>query len=323
MLRLFRAFAPLLLVAAAPAADNPYAALRDVDARLARIAYRLVTANAALCREQQPATGLVLHAEDQYPHDAAVKAAFGFPAPVAVELVVPGSPAAAAGIVANEGVAAIAGAPVAAPGRATNTSVTRDAALAQLAGAPADKPLTLTIVGVNGAPRNVTLPVHPGCRGDFEILATSKLGASSDGRVVQVGAPLMAKFDRDEDIAVVVGHELSHTILRHRARLEAAGVTWGLLAQFGRNARLFRETESEADALGAILIRNAGWDPEEAVRFWRTQGSKIDGGMFHSRTHPGSGARAKAISAVLATVPKDAPVPYVPPMLAQRDAALD
>lgn len=323
MLRLFRVLALILLVAAAPAEDNPYAALRAVDARLAGIAYRLVTANAALCRERQPATGLVLHAQDQYPRDAAVTAAFGFPAPVAVELVVPGSPAAAAGIVANEGVAAIDGKPVTAPGSAINTSVTRDAALAQLAAAPADRPLTLAIVGADGARRDVTLPAHPGCRGDFEILATQKLGASSDGRVVQVGARLMAKFDRDEDIAVVVGHELSHTILRHRARLEAAGVRWGLLAQFGRNARLFRETESEADALGAILIRNAGWDAQEAVRFWRTQGSKIDGGMFHSRTHPGSGDRARAIETVLATVPADAPVPYVPPMLAQRDAALD
>ncbi len=45
----------------------------------------------------------------------------------------------------------------------------------------------------------------------------------------------------DEEIAVVVAHELAHNILHHRARLDAAGVSRGLVAEFGRNARLTRE----------------------------------------------------------------------------------
>ncbi|MGJ3625924.1 hypothetical protein AB5I41_01285 [Sphingomonas sp. MMS24-JH45] len=127
------------------------------------------------------------------------------------------------------------------------------------------------------------------------MLATSKLGASSDGRVVQVGAPLFARFD-DDQIAVVVAHELSHAILRHRARLEAVGVKWGLLAQFGRKRPpLPDHRERGGRGLGAFLLRNAGWDPQNAVRFWREEGAKIDGGMFHSRTHPSaSNARRRS-----------------------------
>ena len=143
-----------------------------------------------------------------------------------------------------------------------------------------------------------------------------------DGQVVQVGGALFERFG-DDQIAVVVAHELAHAILRHRVRLEAAGVKWGLLSEFGRNARLFRQTETEADLLGAYLLRNAGWDPQLAVRFWREYGSKIDGGMFHSRTHPSAKDRASAIERELATMPNDAPVPYQPPLLARRDERLN
>ena len=101
------------------------------------------------------------------------------------------------------------------------------------------------------------------------------------------------RFD-DEAIAAVVAHELAHTVLRHRIRLEAAGVKWGLLAQFGRNARLFRRTEEEADRLSVHLLRNAGYDPRVAVRFWREHGGEIDGGLFRGATHPSAETRAEA-----------------------------
>ncbi|WP_298807936.1 M48 family metallopeptidase [uncultured Sphingomonas sp.] len=323
MSRLLRILLPLtLLAAAAPDIRATFEALRAQDARLASVAWRLTTANAALCRDQQPGTGLVLHAIDQYAaRDAdTARAVFGFAEPVAVEWVVPGSPAARAGIVQNEGLAAIAGAPLTAPTAAHDTSATRDAALARLAARPLGAPIVLTLNDSHGTRRAVIAPV-PACRSEFEVVAGPKLGASSDGHVVQVGARLMETYG-DDDVAVVVAHELAHTILRHRARLEAAGVKWGLFGEFGRNARLFRKTETEADVLGAFLLRNAGWDPQNAVRFWQGPGKKVDPGMFRSRTHPSPKERAAVIAEALAAVPAGAPTPYLPPILDQRDAAL-
>ena len=311
-----------LLAASAPDQRATFEALRSEDARLATIAWRLVTANAALCRDQQPGTGLVLHASDQYAaEDAeAARAVFGFPTPVAVEWVVPGSPAARAGVVQNDGVAAIAGTPLTAPSAKRNTSATRDAALARLAALPVGAPMALTLTDPRGT-RRVSIPPTPACRSEFEVVAGPKLGASSDGHVVQVGARLMETYG-DDDVAVVVAHELAHTILRHRARLEAAGVKWGLLGEFGRNARLFRDTETEADVLGAFLLRNAGWDPQNAIRFWQGPGKKVDPGMFRSRTHPSPKERARIIAEALAATAAGAPVPYLPPILTQRDTAL-
>ncbi|MDR6788140.1 hypothetical protein J2Y58_001498 [Sphingomonas sp. BE138] len=316
---LFRLFAApvavLLTLAALPAAAAP--SLLEVDQRLAAIAWRLTTANVALCRERQPVIGATLHAADQYP--PALRDAF--PTPVAVELVVPGTPAATAGVAANDGVVAIDGRALPAPAAGDAlTSATRDAAQARIAARAPDAPLPLTLRR-DGADRQVTVHPRAGCRVEFEVLTGGKLGASSDGRVVQVGGALFTRFG-DDQIAVVVAHELAHAILRHRVRLEAAGVKWGLLSEFGRNARLFRHTETEADLLGAYLLRNAGWDPQLAVTFWREYGSRIDGGMFHSRTHPSSKDRANAIAAELATMPPNAPLPYLPPLLEQRDAPL-
>jgi len=324
MSRVLRLLLPLTLLAAtAPDSRATFEALRVEDARLANIAWRLATANAALCRDLQPGTGLVLHAIDQYaPRDAeAARAVFGFAAPVAIEWVVPGSPAARAGVAQNEAVTAIAGTPPIVPTAARNTSATRDAALAQLAALPPRVPVTLTLIAPHGS-RRVSIAPIAACRSEFEVVAGPKLGASSDGHVVQVGARLMETYG-DDDVAVVVAHELAHTILRHRARLEAAGVKWGLFGEFGRNARLFRETETEADVLGAFLLRNAGWDPQNAVRFWQGPGKKVDPGMFRSRTHPSPKERAAMIAEALAAMPAGAPTPYLPPILAQRDVGLN
>ena len=314
-----------LMLAVVPVVPAPAAAaapsLLEVDRRLAGIAWRLTTANVALCRDTQPVTGATLHAIDQYP--AEVAAGGQYAAPVMVELVLPDTPAARAGLMENDGLLAVAGTPVPAPAATgTVTSATRNAAQALIAARPVASPLPLTIRrGVGAAARTITVAPVPGCRVEFEVLAGNKLGASSDGQVVQVGGRLFELFD-DDQIAVVVAHELGHAVLRHRARLEAAGVRWGVLSEFGRNGRLFRETETEADLMGAYLLRNAGWDPRIAVTFWREQGGKIDGGLFRSRTHPSSAARAAAIERELATVPADAPTPYLPPLLERRDAPL-
>ena len=316
----------ILTAAAAPAPVDPgyWSALRVVDGRMATVAYRLATGNAALCREVQPVPGLQLHAIDQYSSDAqaGARAAFGFAVPVQIEAVAPDSPAARAGVMADDGLIAVADVPVAPPApRDAGTSATRDAAQALLAAQPAAAPLRLTLAR-HGERREVTIPASPGCRSTFEVLLGPGMTASSDGRVVQLSVRFFERFG-DDAIAAIVAHELSHTILRHRARLEAAGVKWGLASEFGRNARLFRRTEEDADRLSVHLLRNAGYDPAAAVRFWRTAGAKIDGGLFRSPTHPSARARADALAAEVATLPAAGGRDDAPAILATRDQPLD
>ncbi|MEH3160198.1 MAG: M48 family metallopeptidase [Sphingomonas taxi] len=315
------------VAAPAGAAEDPaatFAALREVDGRMAGIAYRLTTANAALCRQLAPTPGWALHGIGQYDpalRDAARKA-FGFEAPIAVEAVVPGSPAATAGVRPGDSIVSVDGR---APGGSSETrgtsSADRDAMVDMIAAFPADRPLDVLLLR-DGHQRAVRIAASPGCRSAFEVLLGPGMMASADGRIVQIGVRFFERYS-DDEIAVVVAHELSHNILRHAARLDAAGVKRGLLAEVGRNGRLFRLTEDQADALGMHLMRNAGYDPQVAVRFWREHGGDVDGGLFRSRTHPSSAARAKAIEAEIARIPAGAARPYVPPLVAEAERPLE
>ncbi|MGU3316633.1 M48 family metalloprotease [Sphingomonas sp. M6A6_1c] len=300
-----------------------FTALRAVDGRMAGIAYRLTTANAALCRETAPTPGWALHAIDQYdaPLRDQARRSFGFETPIAVEAVVPGSPAAAAAVREGDSIVAIDGKRVdgAVPGK-TATSAARDAVIATIAGLPADKPLRVDLLR-DGKARSVTIAASPGCRSAFEVLLGPGMDASADGRIVQIAVRFFERYT-DDEVAVVVAHELAHNILHHAARLDAAGVKRGLLSEVGRNGRLFRLTEDQADLLGMYLLRNAGYDPQIAVRFWREHGGDVDGGLFRSRTHPSSAARAKALEAEIARIPANAPRPYVPPIIATADQPL-
>ncbi|WBH16148.1 M48 family metallopeptidase [Sphingomonas radiodurans] len=306
-----------LLLAAPPAGlnVNDLNALRAIDLRLATIVHRLATANAPLCREQAPATGLVLHAVNQYDSQTAeaARATFGFAVPIGVEAVVAGSAAARAGIQTDDGVAAIGGHPLTEEATAPS-STDRDQALELLATQGEHLPLTIVR---DGRRQDVTISAPRGCRARYEVMLGPEMTAQSDGRIIQIGVRFFERY-RDDETAVIVAHELAHLILRHRARLEAAGVKGGLLGEIGRNARIGQLAETEADVLGVTLLHNAGYDPESAARFWQERGSDIDGGLFRSRTHPATEKRIAAIRAAVAAIPAGAGV-YVPPILSARD----
>ena len=314
-----------LVPSAARAQDSAatFAALRAVDGRMAGIAYRLTTANAALCRELAPTPGWAIHAIDQYdaPLRDQARKSFGFETPIAVEAVVPGSPAATAAVREGDSIVAIDGKRIddGAPGKAAN-SARRDTMVETIAALPARQPLRVDLLR-DGKPRSVTIAASPGCRSAFEVLLGPGMDASADGRIVQIGVRFFERYT-DDEVAVVVAHELAHNILHHARRLDAAGVKRGLLSEVGRNGRLFRLTEDQADQLGMYLLRNAGYDPRIAVNFWRDHGGDVDGGLFRSRTHPSSAARARVLEAEIARIPADAPKPYVPPIIATVDQPL-
>lgn len=300
-----------------------YQALRGADLRLATIAYRLTTRNAALCADRQPALGIQFHTLAQYRPAArpSVRTAFGFATPVAVEAVVAGSPAAAVAVRADDGVVAIDGTPLsqAMPDvDAPALTTLRDDVDRRIALLPPDRPVGLTLRR-DGQEVTVAVAAKPSCRARFEVHAQDE--AAADGSIVQIGATFLDRYD-DDALTVVVAHELSHIILRHNARLGAAGVSYGILAEFGKNARLHAQAENEADLLSVYLLANAGYDPLMAGRFWRGPGRKLDPGLLRSRAYLGWKARAAALDAEAAKIPAGAAMPYVPPMIALRDAAM-
>ncbi len=132
---------------------------------------------------------------------------------------------------------------------------------------------------------------------------------------------ILSKLQLDDDeVAAIMGHEVSHALLEHarermgkttatRLGIELGAALFGL-GNAGRMAgdlgaqlltlKFSRDDESEADALGLILAAKAGYNPRAGVTLWRKmlEASKGAPPQWLS-THPSGEARIREIEARL------------------------
>lgn len=266
------------------------------DMRLARIADAMLVSNAGLCRQTMPVTGMILHSADQYGEGAQALFVDG---PLAIAGIVPGSPADAAGLRAGDIIASINGITVSGLVPQGEDHV-REEAFFLLADLPRDEAIGLDIHR-NGERRLIQLNAPRGCRSLVEILVAEGPNARSDGRVIQLQYGF-AQTLSDEQVAVVLAHELAHTVLEHRRRKEAEGIdNESIMRHFGSNQQVNRKAEVEADRLSVHLLANAGYDPAIIVDFWNSpEGIEAGGGAMPSFIYPSQAARADLISREIA-----------------------
>lgn len=263
--------------------------LRGLDARVLQIGHRLATANLGVCPSAAMLPGFAVHDLSQYggEYRRAAQVAFGLGRGPGILAVAAGSGAARAGLrpddvlVAIDGVAADG--PAAGGKRAQFDTVER--VLDRIDRAVADGRAELRLLRGREELR-VQMQPDRGCASRFQTLPSQEPDAKADGKYVQVTSAMVEYVRSDDELAAVLAHELAHNILRHRARLDAAGISRGLLKSFGRNARLIRQTEAEADQLSVYLMDRAGYSPAAAATFWRRFGREHAGGIFASTTHP-------------------------------------
>ena len=265
--------------------------LVEQDLRLARIADDMLVSNARLCRETMPVPGIILHSADQYGEEAEPLFANG---PVAIAQIIPGSAADRAGLKAGDAVLAINGTRIDTLVPQGDDNL-REAAFFRLADVASGVPVRLDLNHA-GEKKTIDVDAPRGCRSLVEILVADGPNARSDGRVIQLQFDF-ARTLSDEQIAVVLAHELSHTVLEHRRRKVEAGIdNASLFRQLGRNQRVNRQAEVEADRLSVHLLANTSYDPLIAARFWRSpEGIEAGGGALPSFIYPTQEARADLI----------------------------
>lgn len=264
--------------AAAPADMGAYQALAQQDLRLATVGYRLAQSNAAFCARKTRNPGWVLHDEAQYPDKRLAKVAFVFRSPVAISSVVSGGEAARLGLQAGDGIIAINGNAVTAPGFAQMERGTERVEKIQKILKDAFDSSGFAVVSIVTATGTKEVQLQPSsvCESQFWVDTKSKLDAGADGNSVRVTEGLMAFTARDDaELAAVVAHEISHNLLGHRDRL----------ATTGRSNMQVLATEMEADRLSVWLMKNAGYDPAAALRFIERYGRKTGLGIFSDGTH--------------------------------------
>jgi hypothetical protein len=278
-------------------------AMRTFDQRVATVGFRLAVASRDLCADPVWLPGLELHDLSEYGSDsrAAAIQAFGLDSDAAVLALAADGPAARAGLALDDHVQSLDGQPLprAAPdatGSFDRMARIMDAIDAAFADGAAS-------VGIEraGAPATIDIVAVRGCPSRFQLIPSARLNALADGRYVQVTTALADYVADDDELAAVLAHEFAHNILHHRARLDAEHVSRGFFGNFGRNARLIRATEAEADRLSIYLLDRAGYDPEAAVRFWSRFGRRRLS-FLNAPTHPDWRRRVASFEAEIVKV---------------------
>lgn len=301
-----------------------FQALRDLDRRVHQTFFRLTVANLPLCDRHRRIAGWVLQDVAQFPQGArnAAREVFVFESPVSVELVLPGSPAERAGIRENDGIVSINGKRIdsftVANSSATGSGGTgydRMAAVnAAIDAALAEGEATIGYVreGREGVARIAGVAACPYA---VQVKPSTEKQAGADGQTITITSRLV-DFTRDADeIAGILAHELGHNILEHRRRLDAAGVDAGAVGRmFGKNRRLLRRAEDDADALSVYVMLNAGYDPLATLDYWRRIASFADYGIFSDGTY-GSPEHRRERIARIAREASALPLPIIPEMV--------
>lgn len=149
------------------------------------------------------------------------------------------------------------------------------------------------------------------------------------GKVV-VYTEIMKLAATDDELAVVMGHEIAHAIARHGNErmsqgLAIQGLGKTLSVVMGENPNtgqsIFlqaygvgsvlgilsysRKHETEADKLGLVFMKLAGYDPNAAVKFWKKM-SELGGQKPPEllSTHPSDETRVKDIEAFIPEIDK-------------------
>ena len=295
LLRTCRAIVVVLLtIAAVPAvsaafgaAPNRFERLRAQDSRVASVGYRLSIANVARCSDAvAPQLGFVLHGVEQYGLEDREEArrSFGLGRTVSVMTVVASSPAAKGGLVSGDQLLAVNGRAL----QEERVSITPsragvDSAQALLIDAMRRGAVTLRVSGTAGE-REVRFAAEAGCPSNVELVPGDAVNAWADGTGVMVSEGLLRLCEFDDDLALVLAHEMAHNLLHHRERLAAKGIaTDGLLPLTAAASQEMRMTEEEADLLAVSLVTTAAYDLSNAEAF-------MSGLLAHalpaSATHP-------------------------------------
>ncbi len=154
---------------------------------------------------------------------------------------------------------------------------------------------------------------------EFNLIKENQINAfCMPGGKIVVYEGLMNIVDSEDELAVVIGHEVAHAVAKHSnermsqqmmaqcgaqvlslalsekstAIQAIAGSVYGIGAQYGVMLPFSRKHESEADYMGLILMTIAGYNPNTAVGFWgkMAKASKKSVPEFLS-THPSDSKR--------------------------------
>ena len=171
------------------------------------------------------------------------------------------------------------------------------------------------------APKIITAAGGNPAQWEVRVFASDQLNAFAlPGNKIGIYTGILDLMDNDAQIAAVLGHEVAHVLFNHSGERYSQAVATqtglgaasaavggsqtgnaalqalGLGVQVGAILPFSRKHELEADKFGVRYMHRAGYDANEAIKFWRKMAASKSGSPpeFLS-THPADATRIAAL----------------------------
>lgn len=276
--------------------------------RLQNVAVPLLEAAAPFCGDRvRGASGYVASNAFRWKKDyfnAALSA--GFSDTLVVLNVAPGSAAAEAGLAAGDRILAINNTPVLVGRHAI------DDLSAKLPTANTNHPRPYSLTYRRGSDtQTIQLAPHVACAYTPIVAPEDVVNAYADGQSIFVTTGIMRFLQDDNDLAVVVGHEIAHDAMRHidaqmknsligtliGAVVDVAAATQGVSTDFAKQGAKLgsmvfsQDFEREADYVGLYILALGGRPIDQAANLWRLMGASNPGSIKFATSHPTTAER--------------------------------
>lgn len=161
---------------------------------------------------------------------------------------------------------------------------------------------------------------------EFNLVQSDEVNAfCMPGGKIVVYEGIMKLVSGEDELAVIIGHEVAHAVAKHSnermsqqllasygsqalsvalskksaVTQQIASTVYGLGAQYGVMLPFSRKHESEADYMGLVFMKMAGYNPEAAVTFWKKMSAQGGSTPEFLSTHPSDTRRIDDINKAL------------------------
>ncbi|WP_286239153.1 M48 family metallopeptidase [Neptuniibacter halophilus] len=269
--------------------------------RLAEVSRPLLRSATDQCRSQRNSLGVLLHSIDDYPEAQRKMVAQRYNTDRRLQVLYPLSNGSVNGQLLRGDILL----------QVNSEKLPQDnsrRALQKLHQALQQNPSISLKVERNGQPLNLQLQAEPVCDYPVSLRNSDQINGYADGSRVIITAGMMRFAEADNQLALIIAHEIVHNSQRHISqRLSNAGlgslldiglISSGIFSPMlmtGLAANLHtQDYEIEADLLALPLLQQAGYEIRGLDRFWQQMASlhpqTIDPGR--ERSHPTTAERA-------------------------------
>jgi len=175
-----------------------------------------------------------------------------------------------------------------------------------------------------------TIPSQNSWPFEFHVIPQKEINAFAlPGGPMFVNIGTITAASNEAELAGVMAHEMSHVYMQHSAKQAGKAQTTSMLAglaglvlgattkgtlgslaqygiQFGAQGLMLkysRDDEAQADAVGAIILYKAGYNPKSMADFFQKLAAEGSSGPQFLSDHPNPGNRQEAIQAEIAQWP--------------------